>query len=166
MLYDIIPYKAPGSPADVEITILNHDNQIQVFWSPPDMSNCTDVEEYRVTCYSWDDVVTEWTSSTMITLLNSSYFNSDYYFFHCCVSGNNSVGLGPQSCAQRKNNSIQSHICIYWYFLLLFSSSPHSSKKCKCHSNSFFTDITASGVGGTKTYKWKILCIQGCMWND
>ena len=102
MLCDIIPYKAPGLPADVEITILDHDYQIQVSWSPPDMSNCTDVEEYRVTCFNWGDIVTEWTSSTQITLgpLNSSYFN-DYYSFHCCVSGNNSVGLGPQHCVLR-----------------------------------------------------------------
>ena len=100
IIYDIIPNKAPGLPADVEITIFDHDNQIQVSWSPPDMSNCTDVEEYRVTCSNWGDIVTEWTTSTQITLLNSSYFN-DYHFFHCCVSGNNSVGLGPQRCVLR-----------------------------------------------------------------
>ncbi len=88
---------APNSPTNVEITGIDS-YSIRVTWLPPDM-NCTDVDEYRIICYSSCYIIptVENTSHSLNTTIQ--YSNSvDSCVFSCCVSGNNSAGVGPQNC--------------------------------------------------------------------
>ncbi len=89
---------APNSPTNVEITGIDS-YSIRVTWSPPDMNNCTDVDEYRIICYSSCYIIptVENTSHSLNTIIQ--YSNSvNSCVFSCCVSGNNSAGVGPASC--------------------------------------------------------------------
>ncbi len=78
---------------------------IQVSWSPPNMSNCTDVDEYRISCnisYPCSYTYTRQTTSTS-TILFGSYFSRCNYT--CCVSGSNSAGESPEECASKREFS-------------------------------------------------------------
>ncbi|XP_064392937.1 phosphatidylinositol phosphatase PTPRQ-like isoform X2 [Halichondria panicea] len=88
----------PHKPTNMEIEVIDLFS-IQLTWSPPDMSNCTDIDEYRISCnFSYPCSYTNTRQTTSITT-----FLHDYYFYRCnytcCVSGSNSAGESPQECA-------------------------------------------------------------------
>ncbi|XP_064392916.1 phosphatidylinositol phosphatase PTPRQ-like isoform X3 [Halichondria panicea] len=97
-------YSIPNIPTNVEITGVNlNPYSIQVTWSPPDMSNCTDVDRYRIVCY---DHCFFYLTEIIVHSLNatiqytSKYGIFDSCTFSCCVSGNNNAGQGPQNCVE------------------------------------------------------------------
>ncbi|XP_064392934.1 uncharacterized protein LOC135340513 [Halichondria panicea] len=92
-------YSTPNSPTNVEITNI-FSYSIQVIWSPPDMSNCTDIDGYRIVCISNCNYISEENTNTDHSLYTTiQYSNSvDSCLFRCCVSGNNSAGEGLQNC--------------------------------------------------------------------
>ena len=101
-IFLLVPY----TPVDVVIQVIDS-YTIQVSWSPPNMSDCTDIDEYRVYCDSHDSPLcffyslpTVATNSTNITLHN--YFLLQNCVYECCVSGYNSAGEGTENCASRR----------------------------------------------------------------
>ncbi len=89
----------------MEITFIDS-YSIQVTWSPPDMSNCADVDEYIINCFDYSycgnfyDLREETPSHSSSVTFYDPYDNDNFVscFFYCCVSGNNSAGEGPQNC--------------------------------------------------------------------
>ena len=112
----------PNSPTNVEITGIDS-SSIRVTWSPPDMSNCADVDEYRIICYDYFSCVNSYdlreespshlSSVTLYDPYDDGFFNS--CTFYCCVSGNNSAGEGPQNCVVGRECSLFLVTFLYCY---------------------------------------------------
>ncbi len=103
----------------MEIEVINQ-LAIQVTWSPPNMSNCTDVDEYRISCYFYSScsyTYTRQTTSTSIILLIGSYLSHCDYT--CCVTGSNSAGISLEECALKREFS--RWICI---IIIVFIARP------------------------------------------
>ena len=101
-MHDSSP-SVPHTPVDVAIQVIEY-NTIQVSWSPPNMSDCTDIDEYRVNCYDYSwcyySIPTIVTNSTNVTVHDSVLLQ--YCTYECCVSGYNSAGEGTGNCASRR----------------------------------------------------------------
>ena len=88
---------------DVVIQVIDS-YTIQVSWSPPNMSDCTDIDEYRVYCHDYS-----WCFYSLPTIIINSvnvsihdYFFVEYCAYECCVSGYNSAGEGTGNCASKR----------------------------------------------------------------
>ncbi len=78
------------------------------------MSNCADVDEYKIICYDYFSCVNSYdlreetpSHSSSVTLYDpyeDGIFDS--CIFYCCVSGNNGVGEGPQNCVEGRKCSL------------------------------------------------------------
>ncbi len=149
---------APNSPTNVEITGIDS-YSIRVTWSPPDMSNCTDVDAYRITCFDSCRYsrVGNRSHSLNTTIQYSNSVSS--CVFSCCVSGNNSAGVGPQNCVYGRE-------CLYKYcdipVLYWMYSFPHPSKK---HDSPVFTNFTTDWVDGARTRHWAVLSLLCGVWD-
>ncbi len=94
----------PNRPTNVDITLIDS-SSIQVSWSPPDMSNCADVDEYSITCHDFDYCgYYNFMEETPRYSLNVMFYDRHGYGsfescpFYCCVSGNNNAGEGLRYC--------------------------------------------------------------------
>ncbi len=96
--YMQISFAVPRSPTNVELTAIDP-HSFLVSWSAPNMSDCTDVDEYIVDCndyYYYDHyyavVPSHSLNATIVHDLDIT--NNPYSIFECFVRGNNSAGQG------------------------------------------------------------------------
>ncbi len=88
----------------MDITLIDS-YSIQVSWSPPDMSNCADVDRYIIVCrdlfvcFRSYDLREETPSHSLNVTFYDPYGDGDFdhCLFSCRVYANNSAGDGPAS---------------------------------------------------------------------
>ncbi len=153
----LIHQLAPNRPTNLEITRLDS-SSIQVTWSPPDMSNCADIDGYRITCrddfcHRSYNLMEETPSHSSNVTFYDPYDNDNFdsCFFYCFVSGNNSAGEGPSSYVEGREYYlffVRTSVYCYWMY-----SYPHSSKKCDSPA---ITNVSAGWVDRARTSLWTV----------